>query len=994
MTPMHAPFSSHRAPLAGAHRASAPASGPVQKPPPPGAARTPPALLPRGVHHACAVLLAVCAAGSAAASPATDTWHFDFAPAAAATRAALPAAAPKSARATVTPDQTYTASRGYGFEPGAAPQGGKPYYFSVDLPEGNYTVTVKLGGAEEASTTVKAELRRLMLENVHTAAGKTATKTFTVNIRTQRIAATKGVEAGEVKLKAPRETVQEAWAWDNRLTLEFNGSNPAVQSIDIKPAKTPTIFLLGDSTVCDQPGEPYNSWGQMLPRFFKPGIAVANHGESGETYRDSLQRRRLDKILSVLRPGDTVLMQFGHNDQKQIKEGKGGPFTTYKDEIKAHVDAIRAHGGIPVIMSSMERRNFDANGKVVPSLIDYANAARQSAQELKTAFIDLNAMSKPFYEALGPEKSKAAFASPAPGKIDNTHHNNYGSYELAKLVIKGIRDNKLAAARYIDTGVPALDPARPDAVEKFAVPASPGAPGERPLGDEANAANKTGTAWLFAYFTGNGEDGLHFATSTDAYNWAKVANGRSFLAPKVGKSKLMRDPCIVRGPDGTYHMVWTSGWNENNIGYASSRDLINWSEQKELPVMAHEKEVLNAWAPEIAYDDKRGEYLIFWASTVPDKNSAPAESPEGKYNHRMYYTTTKDFVTFTPTKLFYDPGFSVIDATFLRADGRNYLLVKDETRVPAHKYLQLAEAPDLQGPFGQLSKPFTPPGVWVEGPTAIKAGSEYLVYFDAYKDKHYGAMRSRDLVNWEDVSDKMRFPDEGTAQRIRHGTVIAVPAGAVAQLEATAGGAATAASPQNYEARVPYQTYFNDYLALRKGRQSDLIFIGDSITEQWRWGAGGQLWKQRFEDRAFDFGLGGDKTQHVLWRLQNFDLSFVQPKAAVLMIGTNNIGDTPEEIADGVRAVIAATQQKFPGVKIILCSILPNARATEKMAAANKLLVPLADQRNVFYLDLASKFTPEGDNWKGLSRDKLHLTAEGYASWANELEALLPTVLH
>jgi lysophospholipase L1-like esterase len=734
-----------------------------------------------------AALLAAAGAATGATDAAPAAWHFDFA-ASASTAQASPALAPAPATATVTPDMYYSPERGYGFEPGTEPQSGKPYFFSVDLPEGNYDVTVKLGGPVPAMTTVKAELRRLMLENVHTTAGQTIARTFTVNIRTPQIPTTGAIPAGEVKLKAPRETVQEAWAWDKRLTLEFNGSAPSVQAIDIKPARVPTIFLLGDSTVCDQPQEPYNSWGQMLPRFFKPGIAIANHGESGETYRDSLQRRRLDKILSALRPGDTVLMQFGHNDQKQIKEGKGGPFTTYKDEIKNHVDAIRARGGIPVIMSSMERRNFDAHGKVVPSLIDYANAARQSAQELKTAFIDLNAMSKPFYEALGPEKSKAAFAEPSPGKIDNTHHNSYGSYELAKLVIRGIRDNRLPAAKFIATDFPAIDPAHPDAVEKFAVPASPGATGQRPLGDEASA----GQAWLFAYFTGNGEDGLHFATSSDGYHWERVANGRSFLTPKVGNSKLMRDPCIVRGPDGTYHMVWTSGWTENNIGYASSKDLINWSEQKELPVMAHEKGVLNAWAPEIAYDEKRGEFLIFWASTVPDKYPAPPESPEGKYNHRMYSTTTKDFVTFTPTKLFYDPGFSVIDATFLRADGRNYLLVKDETRVPAHKYLQLAEAPDLQGPFGQLSKPFTPPGVWVEGPTAIKAGSDYLVYYDAYKDKRYGAMRSHDLVHWEDVSDMMHFPDEGTAQRIRHGTVFAAPAAAVVQLQATSGPATTA----------------------------------------------------------------------------------------------------------------------------------------------------------------------------------------------------------
>jgi lysophospholipase L1-like esterase len=224
----------------------------------------------------------------------------------------------------------------------------------------------------------------------------------------------------------------------------------------------------------------------MLPRFFKPGIAVANHGESGETYRDSLGRRRLDKILSVMHPGDTVLMQFGHNDQKQIKDGKGGPFTTYKDEIKQHIDGVRAHGGIPVIISSMERRNFDASSKIVPSLIDYATAARQSAQELGVAFIDLNAMSKPFYEALGPEKSKAAFAEPEPGRIDNTHHNSYGSYELAQAVATGLRQAGVPVASFIADGYGAFDPAHPDPVERFAVPPSPNFTNVRPLGDETN----------------------------------------------------------------------------------------------------------------------------------------------------------------------------------------------------------------------------------------------------------------------------------------------------------------------------------------------------------------------------------------------------------------------------------------------------------------------------------------------------------------------------
>jgi hypothetical protein len=304
-----------------------------------------------------------------------------------------------------------------------------------------------------------------------------------------------------------------------------------------------------------------------------------------------------------------------------------------------------------------------------------------------------------------------------------------------------------------------------------------------PAGWSVQAQTGDDPAYLFTYFIGNGEDGLHLAWSADGYTWKRLNGGRSYLTPKVGKSKLMRDPCIVRGPDGTFHMVWTSGWNENNIGYASSRDLVTWSEQKEVPVMAHEPTVLNSWAPEIVYDAARREYLIFWASTIPGRFPKTEGSSEERYNHRMYATTTKDFVTFSPTRLFYDPGFSVIDATFVvRPDGPR-LIVKDETRHPPKKYLQVAGAGGLHGPFGALAPPFTPLGVWVEGPTAALVDGYVVVYFDAYIEKRYGAMRSRDLVTWEDVSAKMHFPDEGTPQRMRHGTVIQVPFRVVAHLE-------------------------------------------------------------------------------------------------------------------------------------------------------------------------------------------------------------------
>lgn len=445
----------------------------------------------------CLNLLPCLALVTATAAFATTPLKFDL-----GSGSAAPGYTPVSA------ETVFASDRGYGFEPGSSVENvvrdgndalrsdfvtcAKPFHFTARVPqEGNYRVTVTLGDAQaESTTTIKAELRRLMVEKLHTAPGEFKTVSFIVNVRTPIIPAVDGIKPGVVKLKAPRETTQEAWGWDNAITLEFSNTRPAICAIEIEPVTVPTLFLLGDSTVCDQSKEPYNSWGQMITRFFKTDIAVANHGESGETYRDSLSRRRIDKIASALKPGDWVMMQFGHNDQKQIAAKTGGPFTTYKEEIRKHVALIRAHGGTPILVSSMERRGFDANGKVVPSLIEYATASREVAAELDVAFIDLNAMSKPFYEALGPDKSAVAFAAPN-GVVDNTHHDNYGSYELAKCVVQAIRDQKLPLAKYIVDDFKGFDPAQPDNPDTFAIPASGEFTNQRPLGDEPTPAHST-----------------------------------------------------------------------------------------------------------------------------------------------------------------------------------------------------------------------------------------------------------------------------------------------------------------------------------------------------------------------------------------------------------------------------------------------------------------------------------------------------------------------
>jgi lysophospholipase L1-like esterase len=362
---------------------------------------------------------------------------------------------------------TYTNELGYGFDLGSkvhcAGAGSctsdQPFFFSVALPEGNYNVKVILGDRTAATTTtVKAESRRLMLEKVETAPGKFATRTFTVNIRTPKIAS-----GGQVRLK-PREL--GVLHWDDKLTLEFNNARPSVAALEITRVNNAiTVYLMGDSTVTDQTREPWNSWGQMLPRFFKPGVAVANHAESGESLRSSLGERRLDKVMSVIQAGDYLFIQFGHNDQKEKGEGVGA-FTTYKADLKRYIAEARKHGAIPVLVTPVNRRTFDAAGKITNSLGDYPEAVRQAAREENVALIDLNAMSKPFYEALGPEDSKKAF-------VDNTHHNSYGSYELAKCVVEGIKANRLGIARFLVKDVPPFDPAHPDPVDSFKVPPSP-----------------------------------------------------------------------------------------------------------------------------------------------------------------------------------------------------------------------------------------------------------------------------------------------------------------------------------------------------------------------------------------------------------------------------------------------------------------------------------------------------------------------------------------
>ena len=372
----------------------------------------------------------------------------------------------KSGFTAVTPADVFTPEKGYGFDLGFTPlaedRGGDSvkgdfvtgeggFYFSVVVPQGNYDVTVVLGDpGGESETTVKAESRRLMLENVATADKEQVSRKFTVNVRQAEY------PGGRVGLKDREKTYLH---WDNKLTVEFNGPRPCVAAIEIVPAPTATtVWLLGDSTVTDQPFEPWNSWGQMFPRFFKPGVAIANQAESGESLASSLSARRVAKVEAEMKKGDYVFIQFGHND---MKSKAPDALEKYEENLGKLVKSIQGKGATAVLVTSMERKG----GVEKDTLTGYPDAVKRVAEKERAPLVDLHAMSRHLYLGLGKDLD-AAFQ-------DGTHHNTYGSYQLAKCVVEGIRILKLPLAAMLMDDVKPFDPSKPDPVAGFKYAASP-----------------------------------------------------------------------------------------------------------------------------------------------------------------------------------------------------------------------------------------------------------------------------------------------------------------------------------------------------------------------------------------------------------------------------------------------------------------------------------------------------------------------------------------
>ena len=365
----------------------------------------------------------------------------------------------------VVPDAVYTDVVGYGYEPGAQVAIGdngktttsdKPFMFSAKVPEGNFNVTVTFGDSATATTTTfEAESGRLMLLRVQAPAGQVVERTFTTNVRTPKLPKLPLNAVGREEVSLDQFDGGNARDWAGKLTVEVVSPHAALRSIEIASAPdAPTVYLAGDSTVTDRDGGGDVSWGQLLPVFFKPGVAVANNAQSGETLKSFMNALRLDKILSQMKPGDYLFMQFTHNDSKaNWPQTYVAPETTFKAYLKVYIAEARLRGATPVLVTAMDR-GVRGTGAPTHGHDGYPQAMREVAEEEHVALIDLYSMSDTIYESAGADAPKIL--------ADGTHSTAYGGYEFAKCIVMGIKENNLDLAKYIVDDFKDFDPTHPD----------------------------------------------------------------------------------------------------------------------------------------------------------------------------------------------------------------------------------------------------------------------------------------------------------------------------------------------------------------------------------------------------------------------------------------------------------------------------------------------------------------------------------------------------
>jgi lysophospholipase L1-like esterase len=379
----------------------------------------------------------------APSAPIVAEFKFSFAPA-----GAQPAPAGFTS---VSADTPYTTERGHGFDLGTKPGTDAPLFFSVKVPEGNYRVTVTLGDpAAATNTTIRSESAHLHATGVTAAAGQFVTRTFYANVRRPQLPLPPANAPGGKIVNMFLAGEAEARHWDEKLTLEFNGPRPALAALElVKDDRVPTLFTAGDSTVGDPRRGPGGNWPTQLCQWLKPEISLCNAAEGGETTKSFITGQRMDKVLSQMKAGDFLLVQFGHNDSKpQWPQSYTEPATTFKAYLHVLLAETRRRGATLVLVTPMERR---ANGDTVGP---WARAMREFATQEKIPLIDQWAASKQLWTALGADVGTAF--------TDQTHLSGYGGYLLSKLMVTGIRQNVPALARFIADDFVPMDPAHPE----------------------------------------------------------------------------------------------------------------------------------------------------------------------------------------------------------------------------------------------------------------------------------------------------------------------------------------------------------------------------------------------------------------------------------------------------------------------------------------------------------------------------------------------------
>ena len=357
-----------------------------------------------------------------------------------------------------------------------------PVYFSKVLPAGTYLVEVKLGSKNRSTiNTVKAESKRLMINQLKLNKDEYTTVRFLVELQNKYINSTE-----EVQLK-DRDKI--ALNWDDKLSLEFS-KNTAVRHLSITRVNSvPTLFLAGDSTVADQDLSPWASWGQFITQYVNDSLVVANYANSGASLASFKGRKRWAKILSLLKKGDYVMIEFGHNDQK--RSGKGiGPWLSFTALLKEFVESARAKGGVPILVTPVQRRVFNADQTLKSTHGAYPDATRQVAKTLNVPLIDLTKMTTTLYEAWGDETSKAAFVHYPENTFigqksaleDNTHFNDFGANEIALCVMKEVEDIGVGLEKYLKQ-TPHYNVDKPNHIHEWTLPMSPRFEAKKPDGN-------------------------------------------------------------------------------------------------------------------------------------------------------------------------------------------------------------------------------------------------------------------------------------------------------------------------------------------------------------------------------------------------------------------------------------------------------------------------------------------------------------------------------